>query len=83
MTGYILAVESVSTEFRDLLPVMGTFSWVLGYMLAGIFSIFISDWRSLYFAASVPGILTIPFFWFTPESIHWLMTRQDDKKIKK
>ncbi|CCH63938.1 Major facilitator superfamily (MFS) profile domain-containing protein [Caenorhabditis elegans] len=83
MTGFVLCMESVSLEFRSLIPVLTTISWVGGYMLAGVFYVFFKNWRVLYFAASVPGLLTIPFFWFTPESLHWLMTKQNDRKIKK
>ncbi|CAO4382780.1 unnamed protein product [Caenorhabditis nigoni] len=83
MTGFVLCMESVSLEFRSLIPVLTTISWVGGYMLAGVFYIFFKNWRVLYFAASVPGLLTIPFFWFTPESLHWLVTKQNDKKIQK
>ncbi|EGT49101.1 hypothetical protein CAEBREN_21575 [Caenorhabditis brenneri] len=83
MTGSVLCMESVSIEFRSLIPFLATFSWVGGYLLAGVFYLMFNNWRTLYFAASVPGLLTIPFFWFTPESIHWLLTKQDDKKIKK
>uniref|UniRef100_A0A1I7V2Z6 MFS domain-containing protein n=2 Tax=Caenorhabditis tropicalis TaxID=1561998 RepID=A0A1I7V2Z6_9PELO len=83
MTGSVLCLESVSVEFRSLTPVVSAISWVGGYMLAGVFSILFKDWRVLYFAASIPGILTIPFYWFTPESLHWLVTKKKDKKIQK
>lgn len=83
MTGFVLCMESVSVEFRSLTPVLTTIAWVGGYMLAGVFYVFFKNWRVLYFAASVPGLLTIPFFWFTPESIHWLMTKKDGRKIEK
>ncbi|CAI2352638.1 unnamed protein product [Caenorhabditis sp. 36 PRJEB53466] len=83
MTGYILCMESVSLEFRSMIPVLGTVTWVLGYMLAGVFSIFFTNWRYLYLAASFPGLLTIPFFWFTPESLHWLVTKRQERRIEK
>uniref|UniRef100_A0A8R1HG27 MFS domain-containing protein n=2 Tax=Caenorhabditis japonica TaxID=281687 RepID=A0A8R1HG27_CAEJA len=83
MTGYVLCMESVALEFRSLIPVLGTVTWVLGYMLAGAFSIFFKNWRMLYLAASVPGLLTIPLYWFTPESLHWLLTKKKDRKIRK
>ncbi|EFP07966.1 hypothetical protein CRE_15060 [Caenorhabditis remanei] len=83
MTGFVLCMESVSVEFRSFIPVLTTISWVGGYMLAGVFYMFFKNWRMLYLMATVPGLLTIPFYWFTPESLHWLLTKQNNRKIEK
>ncbi|KAK6013945.1 hypothetical protein OSTOST_20711 [Ostertagia ostertagi] len=81
--GWVLCMESVALEFRSLIPLMGTITWVIGYIAAGVLRLFISNWRWLYFAVSVPGLLTIPFYWFTPESIHWLITNRKNKGVSK
>ncbi|XGW04620.1 hypothetical protein V3C99_015648 [Haemonchus contortus] len=81
--GWVLCMESVALEFRSLIPLMGTITWVIGYLAAGVLRLFISNWRWLYFAVSVPGLLTIPYYWFTPESIHWLIANKKNKGVSK
>ncbi|CAB3397851.1 unnamed protein product [Caenorhabditis bovis] len=82
MTGYVLCMESVALDFHSFIPLLSSLTWVLGYILAGVFDMFISNWRWLYFAVSLPGILTIPFYWFTPESLHWLVNNKKERKIE-
>ncbi|ETN77850.1 transporter, major facilitator family protein [Necator americanus] len=81
--GWVLCMESVALEFRSLIPLMGSITWVIGYVAAGVLKLFISNWRWLYFAVSVPGILTIPYYWLTPESLHWLITNKKNKGVSK
>ncbi|CAJ0939843.1 unnamed protein product, partial [Mesorhabditis belari] len=76
-------LESVSTSFRDLVPALPAIFWVVGYLMAGVFKLFIANWRWLYFAISIPGVLTIPLIWYTPESIHWLITNKKHAGVKK
>uniref|UniRef100_A0A0K0CVL9 MFS domain-containing protein n=1 Tax=Angiostrongylus cantonensis TaxID=6313 RepID=A0A0K0CVL9_ANGCA len=59
--GFVLCMESVALEFRSLIPFMGTITWVIGYVSAGLLRLVITNWRWLYFAVSVPGLLTIPY----------------------
>ncbi|CAD6197250.1 unnamed protein product [Caenorhabditis auriculariae] len=79
----VLCMETVALEFRSLTPLVGNFFWVAGYMLAGVFRIFISRWRVLYFAISILGALTVPLFWLVPESPHWLITQKRNKQIRR
>ncbi|KAK5967982.1 MFS domain-containing protein [Trichostrongylus colubriformis] len=79
--GWVLCMESVALEFRSLIPLMGTITFVIGYIAAGLLHLLISNWRWLYFAISVPGLLTIPYYWLTPESIHWLITNKKNKEV--
>ena len=78
-----LCLESVSTKFRNYASVLGNVFWVTGWMLAGVLRLFISNWRWLYFCACIPGILTIPYYWCTPESIHWLINQNRHHDVKK
>ncbi|CAJ0589536.1 unnamed protein product [Cylicocyclus nassatus] len=80
---WVLCMESVAMEFRSITPLMGSLTWVIGYMAAGVMHLYISNWRWLYFAVSVPGLLTIPYYWVTPESLHWLITNKKKKGVLK
>uniref|UniRef100_F1KZU3 Transporter n=1 Tax=Ascaris suum TaxID=6253 RepID=F1KZU3_ASCSU len=81
--GWVLSCESVSVEFRSLIPLVGTFTWVAGIMMVGALRIFIGNWRWLYFAISVPGLLTISYYWLLPESLHWMITHNRSKGISR
>uniref|UniRef100_A0A1I7X1U4 MFS domain-containing protein n=1 Tax=Heterorhabditis bacteriophora TaxID=37862 RepID=A0A1I7X1U4_HETBA len=81
--GWVLCMESVALEFRSLIPLMGNVTWVLGYLSAGVLRLFITNWRWLYFAVSVPGLLTIPYYWMTPESLHWMITHKKKAGVTK
>ncbi|TKR86431.1 hypothetical protein L596_011024 [Steinernema carpocapsae] len=78
---WVLCLESVSVEFRSLIPFVGTISWVFGYELVGVLRMFITSWRWLYFAISIPGLLTISYYWFMPESLHWMVIHKKTKGI--
>uniref|UniRef100_A0A914XEY2 Major facilitator superfamily (MFS) profile domain-containing protein n=1 Tax=Plectus sambesii TaxID=2011161 RepID=A0A914XEY2_9BILA len=80
--GWVLCCESVSLKFRSMFPLLGTITWVTGYLLVGVFAHYITNWRWLYFVLSVPGILTIVFYWLLPESLHWMITQKDTEGIK-
>ncbi|KAK0411176.1 hypothetical protein QR680_005528 [Steinernema hermaphroditum] len=81
--GWVLCLESVSVEFRSLIPFVGTISWVLGYELVGFLRMAISSWRWLYFTISVPGLLTVSYYWLMPESLHWMVIHNKTKGISK
>ncbi|VDK49782.1 unnamed protein product [Anisakis simplex] len=66
--GWVFCCESVSVKFRSFIPVVGTFAWVSGIMLVGILRVFISNWRWLYFAVSLPGLLTYSYYWYIEKS---------------
>lgn len=65
-----MSCESVTVEFRSLLPVIYSFTWVAGIMLVGILRIWILNWRWLYFATSIPSTVSILYYWFVLIILH-------------
>lgn len=58
-------IENVAPAFRSLTPIVLNLVWVAGYMTVGVVHIvFKENWRYLYFALSVPGLLSLGFYWF-------------------
>lgn len=54
-----------------------------GYMMIGGFAYFISDWRWLQTALTIPGLIFLVYWWFIPESTRWLLANnQRDKAIE-
>ncbi|VDN18282.1 unnamed protein product [Gongylonema pulchrum] len=87
-TGYfavmsIMCCESVSVEFRSLIPVLFTITWVTGIMAVGLLRIWIHSWRYLYFIISIPSLFTISYYWLLPESPHWLISHRKHRAIDK
>ncbi|KAK6031595.1 hypothetical protein OSTOST_02255, partial [Ostertagia ostertagi] len=48
----------------------------------GILSLFIQEWRVMYFACTAPGVLAIFYYFFLPESPHWLIQHMDYERIE-
>ncbi|KAL4002247.1 Sugar transporter family protein [Acanthocheilonema viteae] len=79
---WIMCCESVAVEFRSLIPMVYTSAWVTGIMLVGILRIWILNWRWLYFAISVPSILSALYYWLLPESPYWSITHNKHHTIE-
>lgn len=78
-----LSLESVSTEFRSLIPIAFNSFWIIGYLMAGVLKLYINEWRYLYIAATLPGLLCLPYYWLIPESLHWLVNVKKYDEVKK
>ncbi|MCP9256940.1 Major facilitator superfamily transporter [Dirofilaria immitis] len=57
--GSILCYETVAGSFREWTSLFGVTFWLLGYLYIGVLELFIKNWRKLYFASAIPGLLTI------------------------
>ena len=66
MIGIVLCCESVSAEFRSIIPLLGNVIWVAGYMAVGVVAIFVHNWRWHYFVLMCPAVLTISYYWLVP-----------------
>ncbi|KAM3723890.1 putative transporter [Dirofilaria immitis] len=80
---WIMCCESVSIEFRTLIPVAYTVIWVLGIMFVGVLRIWILNWRWLYLTVSIPSILSAFYYWLLPESPYWSISRNKQHIIEK
>lgn len=81
--GAVIQIESVTASFRSISPLFITFVWVFGYMIVGVFYLFIPNWRYLYFCMSAPGLITLAFYWLMPESIHWSISNNRPKEVSR
>lgn len=51
-----------------------------GYMLMGVIAFFITDWRLYQIAITLPGLIFLTYWWFIPESVRWLLTKNKMRK---
>eukprot|EP00922_Rhytidocystis_sp_ex-Travisia-forbesii_P037784 GHVS01056288.1.p1 GENE.GHVS01056288.1~~GHVS01056288.1.p1 ORF type:complete len:524 (-),score=59.98 GHVS01056288.1:355-1926(-) len=78
IAGYVLAAELVSADYRQLVTLWGSMSFLICCLLLCIAVIFTPpSWRSLSFVASIPSLFLL-LVWFTKyniESPRWYATK--------
>ncbi|XP_033496390.2 organic cation/carnitine transporter 2-like isoform X1 [Epinephelus lanceolatus] len=76
VSGFVLGAEILTGKVRVLFSTMGVcLGFAIGYMLLPLFAYFLKDWKSLLLGVSLSGLLYIPFWWFIPESLRWLLSQ--------
>nr|XP_058973447.1 organic cation transporter protein-like [Pocillopora verrucosa] len=79
---YVLVFEYVGKRHRHVVGTTLFYFWILSLMVLALFAWLIRDWRTLAMAAAIPGLLTIFFWWFLPESPRWLLAHNRPKEAR-
>ena len=75
-----MIAELVGQKYR---PGAGIGLWAFftaGLMILGLKSYLIPDWKTLYIVCSMPYMIILSFWFFTPESMRWLHARGETSK---
>nr|XP_020473810.1 solute carrier family 22 member 2-like [Monopterus albus] len=83
MVGYVLVTEIEGLEFRRTVGVLYEMCFSVGLLLLPLLAYFITDWRWLQVAITVPYILMLSYYWFIPESPRWLLSQKKKSKAIK
>jgi len=75
LVAYVIAMEMVGPSHRIYAGVICMMFFSFGYMLTALFAFFITDWRRLQIALTLPGLLFMCYWWFIPESARWLISK--------
>lgn len=75
LVAYVIAMEMVGPTYRLFAGVACMMFFSFGYVLTAGFAYFISDWRELQIALTLPGLLFMCYYWFVPESARWLISK--------
>ncbi|KAK3878474.1 hypothetical protein Pcinc_016892 [Petrolisthes cinctipes] len=75
LVAYVMALELVGKRRRVLVGVLSQAFYTLGYFTAALLAYFITSWRWLQVAMTLPGIFFIPYYWIIPESSRWLIAK--------
>ena len=67
-------MEVVGGRWATICGLAIEYFWVAGWLLLALFSYYITSWRTLLMATSVPGIIMIVLTWRLPESPKWLLS---------
>ncbi|XP_049872504.1 organic cation transporter-like protein [Pectinophora gossypiella] len=80
VTGFVIVMEFVGTQYRDVISALYQVPFNLGHMLLPVFGYFLRDFSDFQLAISAPTILLLTFFILVPETPRWLiaMKRTDE-----
>ncbi|XP_056150935.1 solute carrier family 22 member 2-like [Lampris incognitus] len=80
VAGYVLITELVGVEYRRTVGVIYQMFFSVGILLLPLLAYFITDWRWLQVAITVPYILFLSYYWLIPESPRWLLSQNNSSK---
>ncbi|XP_077990496.1 organic cation transporter protein-like isoform X2 [Glandiceps talaboti] len=85
LTGFVLGVELVGSEYRTFCSMHLQMAFSIGYVgMAGVAYALNGNWRHIQFIVGVVYVLFIPYYWLLPESVRWLIQKarfNDAEKI--
>ena len=76
----IILSELVGQKYRPVLVFVYWGFFSIGLIVLGLKSYLIRNWRTLFIICTLPYTIILGFYFFTPESIRWLLSRGDKKK---
>uniref|UniRef100_A0A3Q2PE39 Solute carrier family 22 member 21 n=1 Tax=Fundulus heteroclitus TaxID=8078 RepID=A0A3Q2PE39_FUNHE len=76
LVAFVLGTEILGSWVRTLFSTAGvSLFFAVGYMLLPLLAFFMRDWRQLQVGFMLAGCLSLPLFWFIPESPRWLLSQ--------
>ncbi|KAK0182728.1 hypothetical protein PV327_000834 [Microctonus hyperodae] len=82
LVAYVIALEMVGPKKRLIAGVGCQLFFTTGYILTAGFAYYITDWRILQIAITLPSFVFLVYWWFIPESARWLLTNGKDQEAK-
>ncbi|CAH0553689.1 unnamed protein product [Brassicogethes aeneus] len=80
---FILAMEVVPSNQRNIGNIAISCIFTLGQILLGVVASVTPNWRILLRCMYLPGLLSVSFFWLIPESLMWLIHQGKHEEAKK
>ncbi|KAL0967414.1 hypothetical protein UPYG_G00251940 [Umbra pygmaea] len=80
VAGYVLITELVGVKHRRTVGVLYQMFFSVGILILPLISYFITDWRWLQVAITVPYLLFLSYYWLIPESPRWLLSQHNTEK---
>ncbi|CAH0548140.1 unnamed protein product [Brassicogethes aeneus] len=83
LVAYVIALEMVGPKNRTLAGTIIHMFFSLGYMLLAVIAYYITEWRRLQLALTLPGVLFLCYWFIIPESTRWLLSKNRVSEAKK
>ncbi|CAD7011334.1 unnamed protein product [Ceratitis capitata] len=77
---FIIGVEMVGPSMREMSSIVLNYFYAVGEAFVGVIAWLLQDWQLLQCALSVPPLFFIVYYWFVPESVRWLIARNEREK---
>ncbi|CAG9763142.1 unnamed protein product [Ceutorhynchus assimilis] len=82
LVAYVVGLEMVGASKRSIAGTVMHMFFSVGYMLTTVFALYITDWRQLQFALTIPGLIFMSYWWLIPESTRWLVSKRRIEEAK-
>lgn len=79
---FIIGVELVGKKKRELCGIFLNYFYALGEAAVALLAWWLGTWRLLQLAVSAPAAVFLCYCWFIPESVRWLLARNQTRKAK-
>lgn len=80
---FIIGVEMVGPKKREMSGIILNYFYAVGEAAVGLIAWMCHDWVTLQLIVSVPPLLFFVYYWMVPESVRWLIARNDIDKARK
>ncbi|KAH8297328.1 hypothetical protein KR044_010416 [Drosophila immigrans] len=77
---FIIGVEMVGPRKREMTSIVLNYFYAVGEALVGLAAWLLTDWKHLQLALSIPPLFFVIYFWLVPESVRWLLARNEHEK---
>ncbi|XP_030554658.1 organic cation transporter protein [Drosophila novamexicana] len=77
---FIIGVEMVGPRKREMTSIVLNYFYAVGEALLGLAAWLLSSWKILQYALSIPPLFFVVYFWLVPESVRWLLARNEHEK---
>ncbi|XP_066254566.1 organic cation transporter protein-like [Euwallacea similis] len=82
LIAYVMGLEMVGPSKRLLAGMVVFIFFSGGYVLTALLAKLLPNWRHLQLALSLPGVIFIFYWWFIPESVRWLLSKNKITEAK-
>lgn len=80
----MLEIVELLARYRVIAGTLCMYYYTFGYFLMAGISYFLNyDWRTLQIVLAAPAIIFIPYWWFMPESVRWLIRKGRHEEARK
>lgn len=73
----------VGPKKREMSSIILNYFYSMGEAIVGLIFWLCRDWVLLQLIVSAPPLLFISYYWIVPESVRWLLAREDYNKARK
>ncbi|XP_030375309.1 organic cation transporter protein isoform X2 [Scaptodrosophila lebanonensis] len=77
---FIIGVEMVGIRKREMSSIVLNYFYAIGEALLGLAAWLLHDWQLIQYALSIPPLCFFVYFWLVPESVRWLLARNEHEK---